>query len=701
MITRTRRDLPEGPVDFERQSRVASLFYEAIAGRTVGFHLLDDVSGETPIPPDTDDTVRLPGVVDFFDNGHDNWGWYLVALAHRAFTYAPGIGTLGEVGNGLSGKDLVNDFVSRCLHPATGEAALGVLEGTRLDGVLRRRHPGLREHHARAQRHALDRLGIERVSDRGPRNQLLTILAAKSLAHEPVDVLLAPSVAQALPRCEDLVDWMTSEVTVAESVLAAVCLYRWLSDTPPMTTQDPVAFTLHPAQPAPRPAAAADAEAMLAGLGGAQRSKLEEEDRYALDVPLVLYRGVLGSRYLGHRDTGRLENPAMFAWREGLEGHAHHDHDHGHGHGHDDGDHEERGGPPEPIPHEHGAVHRWDVPWLAPVSIGSSNVFFYPEWDSVRSTYRPSWCRVVEEPLAAAGGPSPYGRAVLAAHRSTVTALQREWSRLPTEGMSLQRALADGDEIDLSAAVDTLVGLRAGSGFNGNVYTRKTPLGRDVVCGVLIDVSMSTADHVDTRSEGGFTIDETAQHLYGTPYRTVLDHERETAMVLAEIMERVSDQSMVYAFSSSGRHSVRMQRVKSVHEGVGTAVSRRIESLRPLDATRMGAAVRHMTAQLRRTEARSKMLMVISDGLPYDEDYGDDYGDGKDLYALQDTVRAFDEAESMGVRSVLFLTGDLDLGRLDVLGDRAVSVPHPGDLVPAVMNRYLRTRSSALNLARI
>jgi len=107
----------------------------------------------------------------------------------------------------------------------------------------------------------------------------------------------------------------------------------------------------------------------------------------------------------------------------------------------------------------------------------------------------------------------------------------------------------------------------------------------------------------------------------------------------------------------------------------------------------MGAAVRHATAQLRRTEARSKFLVVMSDGLPYDEDYGDDYGERKDAYAISDTVRAFDEAEVAGVRPVLFLTGAQDLGRLADLGPRAVQVPHPRDLVEAVMSRYLRGRS--------
>jgi nitric oxide reductase activation protein len=333
------------------------------------------------------------------------------------------------------------------------------------------------------------------------------------------------------------------------------------------------------------------------------------------------------------------------------------------------------------------------------VAVNRGNVFHYPEWDSERGSYRPGWCRVVEEPLESAGF-TPYGRGVLDAHRATVTKLLREWGRLPREGMTLARSLPDGDQIDIDAAIGARIELRAGGGSDANVYTRKVPVGRDVVCAILVDVSMSTADHIEPDPDKPFTVDETAMRLYGRPYRTVLDHERETAFLLAEIMERVSDLSIVYSFSSTGRNNVRLQRVKGVRERSRIATASRLQNLRPLDATRMGAAVRHASAQLARTDARSKLLVVISDGLPYDEDYGDEYGPRKDAYAVNDTVRAFDEAETAGVRSVLFLTGDQDLGRLADLGHRAVHVPHPDGLAEAVVSRYLRAREVAQHAVR-
>jgi hypothetical protein len=420
---------------------------------------------------------------------------------------------------------------------------------------------------------------------------------------------------------------------------------------------------------------------------------LEGMDQFGDTVAEVLYRGGIGTQYLDHRDSGRLADPAIIAWRDGVEGDDSGSHDHHHGHApHTHDDEDDDGKPPEPIAHEHGEVPRWEVPHVPPVSVGGGNVFRYPEWDAVRGAYRANWCRVVEEPLAPAEF-TPYGRQVLDAHRGTVTRLLREWTRLPREGLTLARALPDGDEIDLEAAIDLRASLRAGSpAANSNVYTRKVPVGRDVVCGVLVDVSMSTADHIEPSPDEPFSVDETAMRLYGRPYRTVLDHQRETTLLMAEIMERVSDLSLIWSFSSTGRNLVRLQRVKGVRDRAGTATASRLQRLRPLDATRMGAAVRHATAQLRRTDARSKFLMVISDGLPYDEDYGAEYGPRKDDYAISDTVRAFDEAEAAGVRSVLFLTGDQDAGRLAALGSRSIQVPHPADLAAAVMGRYLHVR---------
>jgi hypothetical protein len=680
--------VPDVAVRLEDRARVAGLYYQALTQRRPAFHLLDDIAA-SPVPPDTDDTLRLPAVVDFFQDPRGNWDWYLVALSYRAMAHHPTLGTYAEPTGGTNGRELVRRFLAERPTPSTALVVLGVLDGIRLDAVLLRTLPGVRQRLERVQRHALDSLVLADLAQLSPRVQLLTCLLAASLAGEPLEVHVSPVVAAALPECLDMADWMASAPPLSSALSAAGTLYQIVAALPPMAMSSASeAVVLRAPVPVPRPDVAPDAVPS----GRSHRAvKHEGSERFGVTLPEVLYRGVLGTRHMDHRDSGRLSDPAIIAWREGLEGDHHDHHDHHHGppdHEHPD---DEDAPPPEPIAHEHGEVPRWEIPHLPPVAVNRGNVFHYPEWDSERGAYRPNWCRVVEEPLEASGFTS-YGREVLDAHRPTVMKLLREWGRLPREGLTLARSLPDGDQIDIDAALDVRVELRAGAGSDANVYTRKVPVGRDVVCTILVDVSMSTADHIEPDPDQPFTVDEAAMRLYGRPYRTVLDHERETTLLLAEIMERVSDLSIIYSFSSTGRNNVRLQRIKGVRERSRIATASRLQNLRPLDATRMGAAVRHASAQLRRTDARSKMLVVISDGLPYDEDYGDEYGPRKDAYAINDTVRAFDEAEASGIRSVLFLTGDQDLGRLADLGHRAVHVPHPGGLAEAVVSRYLRAR---------
>jgi nitric oxide reductase activation protein len=68
----------------------------------------------------------------------------------------------------------------------------------------------------------------------------------------------------------------------------------------------------------------------------------------------------------------------------------------------------------------------------------------------------------------------------------------------------------------------------------------------------------------------------------------------------------------------------------------------RLGGLVPRQQNRDGAAIRHATAKLRACEARTKLLMLVSDGRPLDGDYKDDY-------SLEDTKAALREARQAGI----------------------------------------------------
>jgi nitric oxide reductase NorD protein len=87
--------------------------------------------------------------------------------------------------------------------------------------------------------------------------------------------------------------------------------------------------------------------------------------------------------------------------------------------------------------------------------------------------------------------------------------------------------------------------------------------------------------------------------------------------------------------------------------------ARRLAGLAPDHTTRMGPAVRHLTARLARHPASTRLLIVVSDGRPYDLDY-------EQRYAVADTARALAEARAAGVRPYLIT---VDPAGADYLGE--------------------------------
>ncbi|MGH3662582.1 MAG: VWA domain-containing protein, partial [Micromonosporaceae bacterium] len=141
------------------------------------------------------------------------------------------------------------------------------------------------------------------------------------------------------------------------------------------------------------------------------------------------------------------------------------------------------------------------------------------------------------------------------------------------------------------------------------------------------------------------------ERVHGRAYRRIIDLERESVALLLAGLQRTGDAVGVYGFSGTGRADVQFQIVKDLGEAMSRRVASRIESLRPIHTTRMGPAIRHTAAKLRAWQAATKLLVLVSDGRPYDRDYGQEHGEGAELeYAVHDTRKALDEARDAGVR---------------------------------------------------
>ena len=250
-------------------------------------------------------------------------------------------------------------------------------------------------------------------------------------------------------------------------------------------------------------------------------------------------------------------------------------------------------------------------------------VIFYPEWDCRIDDYRPNWCRVVEGP--AEHGSDEFVATTLTAHQSTVKSLRRFFEQLRPAAFRRIAGQMDGEDVDLDAIVRRIGEQRVGVEGDDHVYIRREKHERDVAVAFLVDISGSTSRTLDNG-------------------RRVIDIEKEGLVLLCEALEAVGDQYGLYAYSSQGRAHVEFLTIKDFDDRLGAATAHRLGSVAPRHQNRDGAAIRHATAKLLARSVKTRILILLSDGRPLDEQYKDDY-------ALEDTKVALREARQRGVET--------------------------------------------------
>ncbi|HLM57836.1 MAG TPA: VWA domain-containing protein, partial [Pyrinomonadaceae bacterium] len=257
--------------------------------------------------------------------------------------------------------------------------------------------------------------------------------------------------------------------------------------------------------------------------------------------------------------------------------------------------------------------------------------FEYDEWDRELSDTRVGWCRVVEKRVR--GGDRAFVELTRTRYRGVISSVRHQFQLMRPESLKRIAGELDGDDYDLNALVDFVIDRRADGQQSERVYTRRLRRERDVAVSFLLDQSSSTAR----------TIGRHPLQPYTHPGRRIIDVEKEGLVLMSEALEAVGDPYSIYGFTSEGRRNVKFYVVKDFGEHYSEEVEARIGGINYQNNTRLGAAVRHAAAKLRRQEARTRLLIVLSDGRPYDHDYGDA------RYAREDTREALLQARLDGV----------------------------------------------------
>ncbi|UCE63816.1 MAG: VWA domain-containing protein [Nitrospirota bacterium] len=247
---------------------------------------------------------------------------------------------------------------------------------------------------------------------------------------------------------------------------------------------------------------------------------------------------------------------------------------------------------------------------------------YYDEWDGEIQDYRPRWCRVLER--EGVEGSPDFVDQTLVAYGPSVRLLRRYFETIRPTALRRVGRQDDGEDFDLDAIVQRVIDRRSRHEPSDRIYIRREKRERQVAVAFLLDMSGSTGRQI------------------GSGQRRVIDIEKEGLILLSEALAAVGDQYALYGYSGQGRGHIDIVKLKDFQESSLNRAALRIGAVTPLQQNRDGAAIRHVVYRLRQQTARTRLLVLLSDGRPLDDGYGDEY-------SLEDTKMALREARQQEV----------------------------------------------------
>jgi len=262
-----------------------------------------------------------------------------------------------------------------------------------------------------------------------------------------------------------------------------------------------------------------------------------------------------------------------------------------------------------------------DVPQVQAEAVDEDlgeRVFQYDEWDHKIEDYRPGWCTLTEHRQTRTQ--EGFVAATFHEFGGIVTQIRRNFQLMRPERLRKMRYQEDGDDLDTDGLVEYVVDRKARVAPAGRVYIKRDKKDRDVTTAFVVDMSSSTDRKIDGR-------------------KRIIDIEKEALLLMCEALEAIRDEYAIYGFSGSGRDDAQFYVVKELGERYDDRVKGRIGGIYSRQKTRMGPALRHATRRLAAADSQVKLMILLTDGKPYDSDTYQD-----NTYAQEDTKMALREA---------------------------------------------------------
>jgi hypothetical protein len=613
----------------EQVGEVLRLYTKALSGQEIRLVPRAGASsrGAGWVTPTSDGkaiSLLLPSRIERFPSRRENFGWYKVLLTHQAghvefgtfgFSFARASQHFHDWRAGLAEKNQQNGAASELQKlrrlfpdPILGMTIFECVEDARIDAHVLARYPGI---HSTYRQVALQVISERpRLSALPLREALVEGLVQASLGGLPLRVApegLRPSLETALALFSRVTN---PGASVEDSAEAALRIYQIAARLPNTVVDDDECCHDHEHHARP-----ADEDATP--------DQLEDVVRDPEEVPFKPPPEVEFRLQMEEAPANQQEQES---------------------------DSQDQG-PEDLVPVEGDGPLNRDEPFC----------YLYPEWDFRAGSFRDRWCRVRERVMEE--GTSDFYTETLGEYRWLVGQVRTRFEHFLPELFRKVTRRYDGEDVDLDGLIDMVVDRQAGTTPSEKIYWRRERTQRDVAVALLLDMSATTNEYVQLEAAQAIRPAAATAQSYSSYLRQVaagvdergkplrkrtIDIEKQAAIVLIQALESVGDSYALYAFSGSGRGNVEFHVIKDFSELLSQRVARRIDRLAPAHATRMGAAIRHAVRKLERVEAQTRLLFLVSDGRPYDRDYGRDPNDQE--YAVCDTHQALHEAVRRKVR---------------------------------------------------
>tara|TARA_Y100000590_G_scaffold454884_1_gene602484 strand:+ start:149 stop:2332 length:2184 start_codon:yes stop_codon:yes gene_type:complete len=243
--------------------------------------------------------------------------------------------------------------------------------------------------------------------------------------------------------------------------------------------------------------------------------------------------------------------------------------------------------------------------------------FIYDEWDHTRRKYKKEWCKLNVKEID--GQDSNFVSDTLFKHKGLLKHINKTFEALRQDEKK-QKKLNYGDDIDIDSFVESYSDIIKGAEVDEKIFTRLNKVERDVAVMFMVDMSGSTSGWINRL-------------------------EKESLILLCESLEILGDKYSIYGFSGKTRNACEVYLIKDFEEKYNLQVKGRISNIKAMDYTRMGVSIRHLSHLLDKVEAKTKLMITLSDGKP------DDLDGYRGSYGIEDTRKALIETRSLGIHT--------------------------------------------------